>query len=53
MIIYGQKWERELMAMSDMESKEFRFKGCKFYNRQGVLRAHVTHEKKISYNFLY
>jgi peptide/nickel transport system ATP-binding protein len=29
----GKKWAREPMAMSDMETKEFRFEGCKFYNR--------------------
>jgi peptide/nickel transport system ATP-binding protein len=31
--LIGKKWERESMVMSDMETKEFRFEGCKFYNR--------------------
>jgi peptide/nickel transport system ATP-binding protein len=31
--LIGKKWEREPMAMSDIETKEFRFEGCKFYNR--------------------
>jgi peptide/nickel transport system ATP-binding protein len=31
--LIGKKWEQEPMAMSDLESKEFRFAGCKFYNR--------------------
>jgi peptide/nickel transport system ATP-binding protein len=31
--LIGKKWEQGTMAMSDMETKEFRFEGCKFYNR--------------------
>ncbi|MFN8487175.1 MAG: ABC transporter ATP-binding protein [Caldilineaceae bacterium] len=28
-----QKWTRRIFAASDLETKEFQFKGCKFYNR--------------------
>jgi oligopeptide/dipeptide ABC transporter ATP-binding protein len=28
-----QKWTRRNFAASDLETKEFQFKGCKFYNR--------------------
>jgi peptide/nickel transport system ATP-binding protein len=29
----GRKWQKEKMAMSDIESKEFQFEGCRFCNR--------------------
>jgi peptide/nickel transport system ATP-binding protein len=29
----GRKWQREKLAMSDIEAKEFQFVGCRFYNR--------------------
>ncbi len=29
----GQKWSRERIALSDIESKEFQFTGCRFSNR--------------------
>ena len=29
----GRKWQREKMALSDIEAKEFQFTGCRFCNR--------------------
>jgi peptide/nickel transport system ATP-binding protein len=29
----GRKWEREKMALSDIEAKEFQFEGCRYCNR--------------------
>ena len=29
----GRKWQKEKMAMSDIEAKEFQFEGCRFCNR--------------------
>jgi len=34
-----RKWERKRMAMSDIETKEFRFEGCKFRNRCPLAQA--------------
>ena len=29
----GRKWDKERMAMSDIEAKEYQFEGCRFCNR--------------------
>jgi peptide/nickel transport system ATP-binding protein len=29
----GRKWQREKMALSDIEAKEFQFEGCRYCNR--------------------
>jgi peptide/nickel transport system ATP-binding protein len=29
----GRKWDKKKVALSDIESKEFQFEGCRFYNR--------------------
>jgi peptide/nickel transport system ATP-binding protein len=29
----GRKWQRDQMALSDIEAKEFQFEGCRFCNR--------------------
>jgi oligopeptide/dipeptide ABC transporter ATP-binding protein len=39
------KWERRKFAASDIETKEFQFKGCKFYNRCPLAQDICKHQR--------
>ena len=41
----GRKWQKEKMAMSDIESKEFQFQGCRFCNRCPIVEDKCTVER--------
>jgi peptide/nickel transport system ATP-binding protein len=41
----GRKWQKEEMVMSDIESKEFQFKGCRFCNRCPIVEEKCTVER--------
>jgi peptide/nickel transport system ATP-binding protein len=41
----GRKWQREKMALSDIEAKEFQFEGCRFYNRCPYASDRCRHER--------
>ena len=39
------KWDRKGFASSDIETKEFRFQGCKFYNRCPLAQSICTEKR--------
>jgi peptide/nickel transport system ATP-binding protein len=41
----GRKWQREKMALSDIEAKEFQLEGCRFYNRCPHASDRCMHER--------
>lgn len=40
-----RKWSRQAMTMSDIETKEYRFEGCKFRNRCPLAKEICAHER--------
>jgi peptide/nickel transport system ATP-binding protein len=44
----GQKWQREKMVLADIESKEFQFEGCRFYNRCPMAKDQCIAERPIA-----
>jgi peptide/nickel transport system ATP-binding protein len=40
-----RKWDRKQFAMSDIETKEYRFEGCKFRNRCPLAEEICTHQR--------
>jgi len=41
----GRKWQKEEMALSDIEAKEFQFEGCRFCNRCPIVEDKCTVER--------
>jgi peptide/nickel transport system ATP-binding protein len=41
----NRKWSREQIAMSDIETKEYQFGGCKFRNRCPLAQEVCTHQR--------
>jgi peptide/nickel transport system ATP-binding protein len=41
----NHKWSKEQIAMSDIETKEFQFGGCKFRNRCPLAKDICTHQR--------
>jgi oligopeptide/dipeptide ABC transporter ATP-binding protein len=41
----GRKWDRKQFSMSDIETKEYRFEGCKFRNRCPLAEEICTHQR--------
>jgi peptide/nickel transport system ATP-binding protein len=41
----GRKWQREKMALSDIEAKEFQFTGCRFCNRCPIVQHRCKVER--------
>jgi peptide/nickel transport system ATP-binding protein len=41
----GRKWQRGKMVLADIESKEFQFEGCRFYNRCPVAKDRCRTER--------
>lgn len=41
----GRKWQREKMALADIEAKEFQFEGCRYCNRCPIAEDKCTVER--------
>ena len=44
----GRKWQREKIALSDIESKEFQFTGCRFCNRCPIAEDRCIVERPLA-----
>jgi len=44
----GHKWDRERMAMADIEAKEFQFEGCRFCNRCPIAKDRCIVERPLA-----